>query len=84
MPLKRLSIERSALMVSHTSLQRGELVEQNLIEMENRSHALPTDEELTRIYKEANNELEKPQPITTQRIFRAMRAAILRDRAAHK
>lgn len=37
----------------------------------------PTDEELARIYKAANNELEgKAKPLTTQRIFAAMRKAI--------
>jgi hypothetical protein len=34
-----------------------------------------TDEELTRIYKKANGEdVGKAQPLTTQRIFTAMRA----------
>lgn len=38
---------------------------------------VPSDAELTRIYKIANGEDKgKPQPITSQRIFRAMRAAI--------
>ena len=37
----------------------------------------PTDAELTAIYKAANGESTgKSQPLTTQRIFRAMRAAI--------
>ena len=37
----------------------------------------PTDAELTEVYKTANGELTgKSQPLTTQRIFRAMRAAI--------
>ena len=37
----------------------------------------PTDDELTAIYKAANGEdTGKAQPLTTQRIFRAMRAAI--------
>lgn len=37
----------------------------------------PTDAELTAIYKAANGEdTGKAQPLTTQRIFRAMRAAI--------
>lgn len=36
-----------------------------------------TDEELTRIYKQANGETTgKAQPLTTQRIFKAMRAMI--------
>ena len=37
----------------------------------------PTDAELTAIYRAANGEdTGKAQPLTTQRIFRAMRAAI--------
>jgi hypothetical protein len=37
----------------------------------------PTDAELTQLYKEANGEIGgKRQPLTTQRIFKAMRAAI--------
>ena len=36
----------------------------------------PTDDELTAIYKKANGEVGKPQPLTTQRIFRAMRAML--------
>jgi hypothetical protein len=36
----------------------------------------PTDAELTTIYKTANNELGKGRPITTQRIFTAMRAML--------
>lgn len=36
----------------------------------------PTDEELTTIYKMANNEVGKGKPITTQRIFTAMRAML--------
>lgn len=39
----------------------------------------PTDAELTECYKAANGEdVGKAQPLTTQRIFRAMRAAIAR------
>jgi hypothetical protein len=39
--------------------------------------ALPTDEELTVIYKIANGEdTGKAQPLTTQRIFKAMRAML--------
>lgn len=38
----------------------------------------PTDEELTTIYKKANGEdVGKAQPLTTQRIFTAMRAMLL-------
>jgi hypothetical protein len=40
-----------------------------------------TDEELTVIYKTANNEVGKGQPITTQRIFTAMRAV---EKAAYE
>ncbi|PTT42981.1 hypothetical protein DBR23_02325 [Acidovorax sp. HMWF018] len=37
----------------------------------------PTDAELTEVYKAANGEdTSKAQPLTTKRIFRAMRAAI--------
>jgi hypothetical protein len=37
----------------------------------------PTDAELTQLYKEVNGEIGgKAQPLTTQRIFKAMRAAI--------
>ncbi len=37
----------------------------------------PTDAELTEVYKAANGEnTGKAQPLTTKRIFRAMRAAI--------
>jgi hypothetical protein len=37
----------------------------------------PTDEELTQLYKEVNGEIGgKAQPLTAQRIFKAMRAAI--------
>ena len=39
----------------------------------------PSDEELTACYREANGEMHgKAQPLTTQRIFRAMRAAIVK------
>ena len=39
----------------------------------------PNDEELTACYREANGEMHgKAQPLTTQRIFRAMRAAIVK------
>jgi hypothetical protein len=37
----------------------------------------PTDADLTQLYKEVNGEIGgKAQPLTTQRIFKAMRAAI--------
>ena len=45
---------------------------------------LPSDEELTNIYKTANDELGKARPLTTDRIFKAMRAAILLDRERQK
>ena len=39
----------------------------------------PTDAELTACCREANGEMHgKAQPLTTQRIFRAMRAAIVK------
>lgn len=39
----------------------------------------PSDEELTACYRGANGEMHgKAQPLTTQRIFRAMRAAIVK------
>lgn len=42
---------------------------------------LPTDEDLTRLYKEANGELNgKLQPLTTKRIFRAMRYMLAQAR----
>ena len=41
-----------------------------------------TDEELTALYNEANGITGKRLPITTQRIFTAMRAAILAEREA--
>lgn len=37
---------------------------------------LPSDAELNQCYKEANGELGKAGPLTTERIFKAMRAAI--------
>ena len=41
-----------------------------------------TDEELSAIYKQANGEdVGKAQPLTTQRIFKAMRAASVRQKA---
>lgn len=41
----------------------------------------PTDEDLTRLYKEANGELTgKLQPLTTKRIFRAMRYMLAQSR----
>lgn len=40
------------------------------------------DAELTAVYREANGELTgKAQPLTTQRIFRAMRAMARKDEA---
>ncbi len=45
--------------------------------MTNTKPLAPTDAELTAIYKAVNGEdTGKAQPLTTQRIFRAMRAAI--------
>lgn len=35
-----------------------------------------TDEELTTIYKQANNEVGKARPLTTESIFKAMRAMV--------
>lgn len=41
---------------------------------------LPTDDQLSEIYKTANDEVGKARPLTTERIFAAMRAAIEYDR----
>lgn len=41
-----------------------------------------TDEELTEIYNRANDITVKNPPITTERIFRAMREAMVVERAA--
>lgn len=47
--------------------------------MNDTTSAAPSDAELTACYKEANGEMHgKAQPITTRRIFRAMRAAIVK------
>jgi hypothetical protein len=49
--------------------------------LEKRTPWNPTDEELTRIYKEANGETDgKAKPITTERIFAAMRAMLTQER----
>lgn len=50
------------------------LVDQAMAQMKAKIAAL-TDSDLTRIYKQVNGEAEgKAQPLTTARIFKAMRA----------
>ena len=56
----------------------AEALEKALMEELQSASLEPTDAELTAIYKKANNEHTKPQPITTQRIFKAMRAMLVR------
>lgn len=56
----------------------AESLEKALMEELQSASLEPTDAELTAIYKKANNEHTKPQPITTQRIFKAMRAMLVR------
>lgn len=47
--------------------------------MTDTTSAAPSDADLTACYQEANGEMHgKAQPLTTQRIFRAMRAAIVK------